>query len=146
MSNCPSKATPITLDDQFPNNSLLHQKQLFSVIVRPERSIETIPSFDQWSLTIENHWNQWSDNPKTIDFNGQSTKKTFNGVSCLLNHCNGLTKTIEIAKLSHPASIGWVALSSLVFRSSSFVRPASVTSPLISTIWCSRPYKPYIFC
>ena len=24
--------------------------------------------------------------------------------------------------------------------------PASVTSPLISTIWCFRPYKPYIFC
>ena len=49
-----------------------------------------------------------------------------------------------IAKLSHPASIGWVALSSLVRRSS--VRPASVTSPLISTVWCLRPYKPYIFC
>ena len=25
-------------------------------------------------------------------------------------------------------------------------RPASVTPPLISTIWCFRPYKPYIFC
>ena len=51
------------------------------------------------------------------------------------------------AKLSHPASIGWVALSSLVCSFvRSFVRPASVTSPLISTIWCSRPYKPYIFC
>ena len=24
--------------------------------------------------------------------------------------------------------------------------PASVTSPLISTIWCFRAYKPYIFC
>ena len=58
----------------------------------------------------------------------------------------GVTKIMMIiAKLSHPASIGWVALSSLVRRSSS-VRPASVTSPLISTIWCSRPYKPYIFC
>ena len=53
---------------------------------------------------------------------------------------------LEIAKLSHPASIGWVALSSLVRRRRSSVRPASVTSPLISTIWCSRPYKPYIFC
>ena len=49
-----------------------------------------------------------------------------------------------IAKLSHPASIGWVALSSLV--RSFVVRPASVTSPFFSTIWCSRPYKPYIFC
>ena len=35
---------------------------------------------------------------------------------------------------------GWVALSSV------FVRPASVTSPLISTIWCLWAYKPYIFC
>ena len=39
-----------------------------------------------------------------------------------------------------PASIGWVALSSVV------VCPASVTPPLISTIRCFRPYKPYIFC
>ena len=30
--------------------------------------------------------------------------------------------------------------------SPSLVRPASVTSPLISTIWCFGPYKPYIFC
>ena len=43
-----------------------------------------------------------------------------------------------------PASIGWVALSSLV---RSFVcRHASVTSPLISTIWCFRAYKLYIVC
>ena len=27
-----------------------------------------------------------------------------------------------------------------------FVCPASVTHPLISTIWCFWPYKPYIFC
>ena len=40
-----------------------------------------------------------------------------------------------------PASIGWIALSSMFV-----VRPASVTSPLISTIWCFRAYKPYIFC
>ena len=40
-------------------------------------------------------------------------------------------------------------LSSPIFTCRSFVclfvRPASVTSPLISTIWCFRPYKPYIF-
>ena len=41
-----------------------------------------------------------------------------------------------------PASIGWVALSSVVRSSSSRI----VTSPLISTIWCFRAYKPYIFC
>ena len=40
-----------------------------------------------------------------------------------------------------PASIGWVALSSVVRR-----RRASVTSPLISTIWGFRASKPYIFC
>ena len=49
---------------------------------------------------------------------------------------------------TQPSSIHW--LSSSIFPCSfvrSFVvRPASVTSPLISTIWCSRPYKPYIFC
>ena len=42
---------------------------------------------------------------------------------------------------TQPSSIH--RLSSPIFP---FVRPASVTSPLISTIWCSRPYKPYIFC
>ena len=26
---------------------------------RPQRSIETIASFDQWSGTIKNHWKQW---------------------------------------------------------------------------------------
>ena len=41
-----------------------------------------------------------------------------------------------------PASIALHWLSS----SPSLVRPASVTSPLISTIWCFGPYKPYIFC
>ena len=41
-----------------------------------------------------------------------------------------------------PASIGWVALSSVVVVR----RHASVTSPLISTIWCFRAYKPYVFC
>ena len=48
---------------------------------RSERSIETIPSFEQWSQTIENHWNQWWNNPKTT----QSTKK-HSGSICL----NGL--------------------------------------------------------
>ena len=37
-------------------------------------------------------------------------------------------------------------LSSSIFPCCLFVRPSgSVTSPLISTIWCFRPYKPYIF-
>ena len=40
-------------------------------------------------------------------------------------------------------------LSSSIFTCRLFVcssvRPASVTSPLISTLWCFRPYKPYIF-
>ena len=49
-----------------------------------------------------------------------------------------------IRKTQPPASIGWVALSSLFVCL--FVCPASVTPPLISTIWCFRPYKPYIFC
>ena len=37
-------------------------------------------------------------------------------------------------------------LSSSIFTCS-FVRPSvrMVTSPFISTVWCSRPYKPYIF-
>ena len=49
-----------------------------------------------------------------------------------------------IAKLSGSQIKSWVPLSLLVVPSS--VRTASVTSPLISTKWCFRPYKPYIFC
>ena len=48
----------------------------------------------------------------------------------------------EYCETQPPNSIGWVALSSLFGRR----RPASVTPPLISTLWCFRPYKPYIFC
>ena len=44
---------------------------------------------------------------------------------------------------TQPSSIQ--RLSSTIFPCL-FVCPASVTSPLISTIWCFRPYKPYIFC
>ena len=48
-----------------------------------------------------------------------------------------------IAKLSGSRIRSWVALSFLV--GCSFVRPSgSVTSPLISTVWCFRPYKPYM--
>ena len=41
------------------------------------------------------------------------------------------------------SSFHW--LSSSIF-SWLFVCPASITSPLISTIWWFRAYKPYIFC
>ena len=37
-------------------------------------------------------------------------------------------------------------LADLLYLQCSFVRPSSVTPPLISTKWCFRPYKPYIFC
>ena len=33
---------------------------------RGEQYIETIASLDQWSMTIENHWNQWLNDLKTI--------------------------------------------------------------------------------
>ena len=48
---------------------------------------------------------------------------------------------VQIARLSITQIKSWVALSSLVV----VVRPASVTSQLISTIWSFRLYKPYIF-
>ena len=54
------------------------------------------------------------------------------GVRCSTHNC----------ETQPPASIGWVALSSVVCLSSSRI----VTPHLISTIWCFRPYKPYIFC
>ena len=53
--------------------------------------------------------------------------------------------TSTICETQPPASIGWVALAILNVRSF-VVCPAWGTSPLISTIWCFRPYKPYIFC
>ena len=39
------------------------------VPVRPQRSIETIALFDQWSGTIENHWKQWKQNQKPLKKN-----------------------------------------------------------------------------
>ena len=49
----------------------------------------------------------------------------------------------HIVKLSGSQIRSWVALSLLV--GCSVVRPSgSVTSPLISTIWCFTPYKPYM--
>ena len=44
------------------------------------------------------------------------------------------------------SSFHWLSSSIFNVRCLLFVRPASVTPPLISTIWCFRPYKPYIFC
>ena len=41
---------------------------------RAERSIETIPLFDQLFLATENHWKQGWNDPKTIDVNGQRPK------------------------------------------------------------------------
>ena len=38
-------------------SQLCHQSCFHSS--RPQRSIETIASFDQWSGTIENHWKRW---------------------------------------------------------------------------------------
>ena len=53
-------------------------------------------------------------------------------------------RTLQIKLRDSASSFHW--LSSSVFSYCSVVRPASVTSPLISTIWCFRAYKPYIFC
>ena len=47
---------------------------------------------------------------------------------------------VKVARLSFSQIKIWVAPSLLVVRPS-----ALVTSPHISTIWCFRPYKPYIF-
>ena len=54
---------------------------------------------------------------------------------------NVKTKKVSVlfAKLSHPAPIGWVALSSLVCSSV----PHRWHLHFISTMWFLRPYKPY---
>ena len=54
--------------------------------------------------------------------------------------------SLKYCETQPTASIGWVALSSVIVRRRLFARPASVISPFISTIWCFKPYKPYIFC
>ena len=60
--------------------------------------------------------------------------------------CHFFCHYFGIAKLSLPTD---QRLSSSIFPCSSvrpYVRPASVTSPLVSTVWCLRSNKPYIFC
>ena len=59
--------------------------------------------------------------------------------NCMCGNCS----MCDNCETQPPASIGWVALSSVFVCS--FGCPASVTPPLISTIWCFRPHKPYIF-
>ena len=54
------------------------------------------------------------------------------------------SKLPEIKLRDSASSFHW--LSSSIFSYWLFVRPALVTSPLISTTWCFRAYKPYIFC
>ena len=45
------------------------------------------------------------------------------------------------------SSFHWLSSSIFTYSLSSFVvGPASVAPPLISTIWCFRPHKSYIFC
>ena len=62
-------------------------------------------------------------------------------VISLSHEYNWMSQT-TICETQPPASIGWVALSCC-----SFVRPSRIVTPhLIYTIWCFRPYKPYIFC
>ena len=69
---------------------------------RPEQSIETIPSFDQWSLTIKTIETNGQRTPKPltkiIDVNGQSAKKHTMVIvpSKTIENYNGLAKTIEI--------------------------------------------------
>ena len=82
----------------------------------------------QFSTLFGHIWDNWG--------NYRGNLRHFWGI---LWHCK------ENCETQPPASIGWVALSSLV-RSSFVVCPASVTSPLISTIWCFRAYNLYIFC
>ena len=60
-------------------------------------------------------------------------------ISVHLSFCSGANELRNSASSFH-----W--LSSSIFNVCLFVVcPASVTPPLISTIWCFRPYKPYIF-
>ena len=106
----------------YSRNVYLQNHTFLSACNRPVRSIETIPSFDQWSLTIENHWNQWLGDPKTIEkpslamvrvpkniqwwwcspkplkiFNGLfKTIKIFNGLFKIIRFVNCLFKIIEI--------------------------------------------------
>ena len=57
----------------------------------------------------------------------------------IFTKCVGMFNNCET---QHPASI-----TGCIFNVCWFIRrPASVTPLLISTIWCFRPYKPYIFC
>ena len=63
----------------------------------------------------------------------------------ILSHLYLISLNPSVTKLQNSA-FSFHRLSSSIFTVRSFVCPASVTHPLISTIWCFWPYKPYIFC
>ena len=59
VSNCNSFATANAVSSFIQNFFWAHQDQERNILfLRGERYIETIASLDQWSMTIENHWNQ----------------------------------------------------------------------------------------
>ena len=66
-----------------------------------------------------------------------------------LKHCMTPNdyKTLPMGILRDSASsFHWLSSSIFSYCRSLFGCPASVTSPLISTIWCFWAYKPNIFC
>ena len=75
---------------QPPNVHLVSVHQATLMVIRPQRSIETIASFDQWSINHQKLLKAMvatsKTHRKTIDGNGQTAQKTFNGDGLLKNH------------------------------------------------------------
>ena len=97
-------------------------------------------------LSQSKYFKKWSNiHVRSLQFHTFTSKSPSTWLRASIYH------GFYLRRLSLQHSIGWAALSSLV-RSfvRSFVRsvgrPVSVTSPLMSTIWCCRPYNPNIFC
>ena len=79
---------------------------------------------DADALMLLMHWCYWSNDAAVVD------KMQI----CVWAHLKGIALSSEFRTVVQCLVLPLV------------VRPALVTFPLISTIWCFRAYKPYIFC
>ena len=115
----------ISFSDNFSWESFYNLKRRFPLSITPLSEHPTL-KIQVKDLKHDAHQSSWGD---------WDAGRTEFGIYISL---------MKIAKLSLTLSKDWVALFSLVCL---FVRPSvrMVTSPFISTVWCSRPYKPYIF-
>ena len=123
------------------NWQFLHWREFVQTLVKIdnvqlcETQIERCSRLACWMIILRQEWQTGTSYLISL------SPLLFENIACFLFNL--------IVLRNSASSLHW--LSSSIFHLHLFVivvvvRSASVTSPLMPTIWCFRPYKPYIFC